>query len=158
MLKKPLLQDTIVYSFYPIIKYPIPFFLREIDFSFCYCSLCWVFVAACGLSLAAASGGHSSCRAWASHHDVFACCGAQALGLMGLSSYSCQTVECGLSRSDAWAQLPCGIWDLPGPGTKPMSSVLSCGLFPTGPPRKPRYHISCSSPVSTLIMTTQAGH
>jgi len=25
-LKKPLLQDTIVYSFYPIIKYPIPFF------------------------------------------------------------------------------------------------------------------------------------
>ena len=36
-----------------------------------------------------------------------------------------------------WAQLPCGMWDLPGPGIKPMSAALA-GRFPTsGPPGKP---------------------
>ena len=46
-----------------------------------YFWLHWVFVAARGLSLVAASGGYSSlwCAGF-SHCSDFSCCGAQALG------------------------------------------------------------------------------
>ena len=46
---------------------------------FIYFWLRWVFVAARGLSLVAASGGCSSLCAWASHCGGLSCCGAQAL-------------------------------------------------------------------------------
>ena len=66
------------------------FFL--INFIFIYFWLCWVFVAACGLSLVAASGGYSSMRCtgfslrWllllrntGSRRTSFSSCGSQAL-------------------------------------------------------------------------------
>ena len=37
-----------------------------------------------------------------------------------------------------WAELPCGMWNPPGPGTEPMSPALACGLPTTGPPGKPK--------------------
>ena len=40
----------------------------------------WVFIAARGLSLVAASGGYFRCGAWASYCGVFSCCRAWALG------------------------------------------------------------------------------
>ena len=45
-----------------------------------YFWLCWVFVAAHGLSVVVVNGDYSSCRAWASHYSGSSCCRAQALG------------------------------------------------------------------------------
>ena len=41
----------------------------------------WVFIAACGLSLAAVRGATPHCSARASHCSGFSCCGARALGV-----------------------------------------------------------------------------
>ena len=71
--------------------------------------LCWVFVAVWGLSLVAAVGGCSPVVVWASHWSGFSCRGAQA-------------------------QLPCGPWNLPGPGIGPVPPVLAGEFFTTGPP------------------------
>ena len=63
-----------------------------------------VFVAACGLSLVAASGATLCCCAQASHCGGFSCCGARALGARasvvvthGLSSCGSQALERRLS-------------------------------------------------------------
>ena len=45
-----------------------------------YFWLCWVFVAARGLSLVAASGATLHCSVQASHCGGFSYCGAQAVG------------------------------------------------------------------------------
>ena len=72
------------------------------------------------------------CSVQASHCSGFSCCRAQALGARasvvvarGLSS--CGTRE--LLRS---------MWDLPGPGIKPMSLVLAGEFLTTAPPGKSR--------------------
>ena len=71
------------------------------------------------------------CGAWASHCGGFSCCGAWALGARasvvvacGLSSCGSQALECRLSSCGAWTYLLRGMWDLPGPGLKPMSPTL----------------------------------
>ena len=61
--------------------------------------LCWVLIAARGLSLVAASGGYSlCCGAWASHCSGFSCCGARALG-----AQASVVVAHGLSSCVSWA-------------------------------------------------------
>ena len=55
-------------------------FLKNKFILFIYFWLCWVFVAARGLSLVAASGATLCCGARASHCGGFSCCGARALG------------------------------------------------------------------------------
>ena len=67
-----------------------------------------------GLSLVAASGGHSSLWFLASH-----CCGAQALGLWASTAAVCGLDSCG---TQAW--LLRGMWDLPRPGIEPMSPAF----------------------------------
>ena len=67
----------------------------------------------------------SNCGALASHSCGFSCCRAQALGHAGLVI-------------GKWAQSPHDMWDLPGPGIKPMSLALAGGFLTTGPPGKPR--------------------
>ena len=63
----------------------LPFFQNYSDFCnimlwfFFFFWLHWVFVAACGLSLVAASGATLRCGARASHCGGFSCCGARAL-------------------------------------------------------------------------------
>ena len=79
-------------------------------FFFIYYWLHRVFFAVWGLSLDAASSG-------------FSCCGAGAL-------------ERRLSSCGTRAQLPCGMWDLPGPGMGPVSPALVGGFLTTGPPGK----------------------
>lgn len=126
--------------------------------------LYWVFVAAHGLPLVAASRGHcwlrcrgSSAwrplslqspgpRAWPSRRGGRSPCRARVLG-QGLSSCSS-----GLSRRGSWTpahrpsscgaqvQLPCCTWDRLGTGVKPMSPVLTGRLLPTVPPGK-SYHV-----------------
>ena len=93
--------------------------------------LCWVFIAAHGLSVVVETWGNSVC-------------GAQTLGAQasvtaarGLSSWSLQVLECWLSSCGAQAQLPPSIQDPPRPGTEPVFSALAGRLSTTGPPGKP---------------------
>ena len=44
--------------------------------------------------------------------------------------------EHGLSSCDAQAELPRGMWDLPGPGNEPVSPALEGGPLTIGPPGK----------------------
>ena len=101
--------------------------------------LCWVFLAACVLSLVAASGGYSllQCvdfslrwllllRSTGSRHAGFRSCGSRAL-------------ERRLSSCGAWASLLRGMWELPGPGLEPLSPALAGGFLTTVPPGKPSF-------------------
>ena len=73
----------------------------------------------------------------------FSCCGAWALGAQasaavaqGLSSCGSQALEHRLSSCGARAQLLHGMWDLPRPGTEPVSPALAGRFLTTVPPRK----------------------
>lgn len=63
--------------------------------------MCWVFAAANGLSLVAASGGHSGCGTWVTHCGDLYCRGALALKHVGFCN-------CGLFAR--------GMWNLSEPG------------------------------------------
>ena len=102
-----------------------------------YFWLHWVFLAACVLSLVAASGGYSSLhcvgfslhwlfllRSTGSRHAGFRSCGSRAL-------------EHRLSSCGARALLLRGMWELPGPGLEPLSPALAGGFLTTVPPGKP---------------------
>ena len=53
-----------------------------------------------------------------------------------------------LSNCGSRAQLLCGMWDLPGPGLKPVSPALAGRLSTTAPPGKPRsVLILCEFPI-----------
>ena len=100
---------------------PSPFRLIDLLFIFgCTGSL----LLSVGFSLAAESRGYSLVMAQVSHCSGFSCCRAWALGCVGFSSYV------------TWAYLPRGMWDLPGPGTKPMSPSLAGRFLTTGPQGK----------------------
>ena len=45
-----------------------------------------------------------------------------------------------LSSCGSQAYLPCGMWDLPGPGIEPVSPTLAGRFLSTGPPRKSNEH------------------
>ena len=104
----------------------------------------WVLVAARGLFLQLRRAGATlHCGAWASHCSGSSCCGARALGpqasvvgARGLSSCGSQALERRLSSCGAWAQLLCGMWDLPGAGIEPVSPELADGFLTTAPPGK----------------------
>ena len=68
---------------------------------------CYFFIFGCTGSpaLVAASGGCSSCGTWASHRSGFSACEAH--------------LQLRVSSCGAWAELPHGKWNLPGPGIDP---------------------------------------
>ena len=77
---------------------------------FIYFWLCWVFVSVRGLSLVAASGGHSSPR----------CAGpSPSRPPAPVAEHMLQT--CRLSTCGSRVQPLCGMWDLPRPGLEPAS-------------------------------------
>ena len=107
------------------------------------------------------AGATLCCGARVSHCGGFSCCGARALGAQasvvvacGLQSRGSGVVACGLRSCDsralerrlsscgAWAQLPRGMWDFPGPGLEPMSPALAGGFLTTVPPGKSLVSIS----------------
>ena len=92
---------------------------------FIYLCLCWVFVSVRGLSLVAASGGHSSLR----------CAGLSLSRPLLLRKQRLQTRR--LSNCGSRAQLLRGMWDLPRPGLEPVSPALAGGFSTTAPPGKP---------------------
>ena len=78
----------------------------------------------------------SGCSAWASHCSDSSHCGAQAPG--HLPSGCCFRALGYLPSScGARASLLHGMWNLPGPGIKPMSPTLTSEFFTTEPPGKP---------------------
>ena len=89
-------------------------------------------------------GATLSCGAWASYCGGFSCCRARALGTRAsvvvahrLSSCCSGALEHRLSSCGAQPYLLCGMWDLPGPGLKPVSPALAGGFLTTAPPGKP---------------------
>ena len=88
----------------------------------------------------------------------------QGLSLVAASGGYSPVVETGFSSRSTWAQLwrmglhrmlllPCNMWNLPGPGIKPMSPSLAGRFLSTVPPgkskgKKDSLHCSCNFPVS----------
>ena len=102
------------------------FFLKVCIFFFFFnLWLCWVFVSVRGLSLVAASGGHSSSR----------CAGLLTIAASLVAEHRLQTRR--LSNYGSRAQLLCGMWDLPRPGLEPVSPALAGRLSTTALPGKP---------------------
>ena len=116
------------------------FFFKFILFIY-YFWLCWVFIAACGLSLVAASRATLHCGVQASHCGGFSCCRTRALGAWAsvavahrLSSCGSRALQRRLSSCGARTQLLHGMWDLPGPGHEPVSPALAGRFLTTVPP------------------------
>ena len=79
----------------------------------------------------------SSCSAQASHGGGLSCWVARVLGLGDFSCCDSWALEHRLSSGGTRAQLLHGMWDLPGPGIRPVSLALAGGFFPTELPGKP---------------------
>ena len=90
--------------------------------NFIYFWLNWVFIALLRLPLVVASEGPSRLGARAL---VFA---APKLSSRGLWALECGTGSCGTQ-----ALLLCGMWNLPRPGTEPMSPALAGRFLSTTP-------------------------
>ena len=107
-------------------KPPLSFFFLIFIYLF---GLCWVFIAAHGLSLVATSGGYSLLQCASSLRwllllrSMAVGSWASVVVARGLSSYGLWALERRLSSCGTWAWLLCSMWDLPGPGLKPMSSA-----------------------------------
>ena len=94
--------------------------------AFCLVVESWAtVVVVCGLLIAVTSlvAEHRLYSLWVSVVAVF-----------GLSWCGSQTLEHRLNSCAAQAVLLCAMWDLPGPGIKPMSPALAGGFFTTEPP------------------------
>ena len=62
---------------------------------------------------------------------------ASAITARGLSVCGSWSPDCRLSSYGTRAYLPCGMWDLPRPGTELVSPALQAEFLTPGPPRKP---------------------
>ena len=91
-----------------------------------YFWLCWVFIAAHGLSLVAAGEGYTSLL-----RTGFSVWCWLPLWSTSLSAQASGVEAHGLSDHGAQAWLPCSLWDLPGQGIKPMSPALAGGFLTT---------------------------
>ena len=111
-----------------------------------YFWLCWVFIAAMGFSLVAASWGYSlvvgsglltGVASLVTDHGLS---GVQAWAVVvhGLSSCSSWAPEHRLNGCGTWAWLLHSMRDLSGSGIKPVSPSLANGFFTTEPLGMPK--------------------
>ena len=114
----------------------LQFIYLFIFYSFIYFWPHWVFTAACGLSLAAASGGYSSLQCMGFSLQWLLLLQSTGHRHTGFSSCGSWALEHRLSSCGARAQLLRGTWNLPGPGIEPMSPALAGGFLTTVPPGK----------------------
>ena len=103
-----------------IYKIDFTIIILKIHLLIIYFLLCWVLVAALGLSLVAAFRDHSSLWCVGFHCDEGAFVVKHA-GSVGVG----HRLSC-----------PPGTWGLPGPGIEPMSSALAGRFLSTGSPLK----------------------
>ena len=106
----------------------ISFFFLIFIYLFIYFWLCWVFVSVRGLSLVAASGGHSSSQ-----------CAGLTVAASLVAEHRLQMRR--LSSCGSRAQLLRGMWDLPRPGLEPVSPALAGRFSTTAPLGKPKHGI-----------------
>ena len=138
-----------------------------------YFWLCWIFVAARGLSLVEASGGYSSLRCTGLSLRWLLLLRSMGSRRTGFSSCGSWALEHRFSSCGARAQLLHGTWDPPGPGLEPVSPALAGGVLTTAPPGRshdsvflhpwavlssglswlPHRFSSCSSRRMTVIFT-----
>ena len=111
--------------------YHIFFFFNFFFFNI-YFWLCWVFVSVRGLSVVAASGGHSSSR-----------CAGLSPSRSLVAEHKLQTRR--LSSCGSRAQPLRGMWDLPRPGLEPVSPALAGRFSTAAPPGKPHIFFIHSS-------------
>ena len=116
----------------------------------------YIFIFGCAESLLLC-GCFSSCSTRAASGSVFSYCGALALGCTGFCSCGARAQELQLPGPEhrlsgwrTWVYLPLGMWDLPGPGIKPVSPALAGRFFTTVPPGKP-FHPSLSVLIPTSV-------
>ena len=89
------------------------------------------------------------CGAWAPHGNGLSCCRAWALGTQA------SVVAAHRLSSCTWAYLLHGMWELPGPGIKPLPSALGNPRFlTTGPSGKPPAYYFKSFFSSSSIMNS----
>ena len=102
-----------------------------------YFLLCWVFIAACRLSLVAARSGYSLVVV---HEPLIAAASlivehrlqrmqASVAAVCGLCSCGSWVLEHRLNCCGAWAYLLYGTWALPGSGIEPVSPALTGEFF-----------------------------
>ena len=96
----------------------------------------WVFVAARGLSLVAESRGYSSLQCAGFSLRWLLLLQSTGSRCMGFSSCGSRALERRLSSCGAQAWLFSGMWDLPGPGVKPVSPESVGGFLTTASPGK----------------------
>ena len=101
----------------------------------CWCSMTFFKMSLFYLFIFGCTGSECGAQAFASPCGGFSCCWAPALGRTHFSSFGAWAVKPRLSSCGARAYLLHGIWDLPGPGIKPVSPAL--GFLTTESPRKP---------------------
>ena len=90
-----------------------------------------LFMAVLGLRFCARA--FSSCGKWG---PLFiAVCRPLTIAASLVAEHRLQTRR--LSSCGSRAQLPRGMWDLPGPGIEPVSPALAGGFLTTAPPGKP---------------------
>ena len=117
---------------YVIPQYIYIFMVFKFIYLFIHFWVCWVFVSVRGLSLVAASGGHSS--SW---------CAGLSLSWPLVVEHRLQTHR--LSSCGSRAHLLRGMWDLHRPGLEPVSPALAGRFSTTAPPGKPLniYFLNC---------------
>ena len=111
---------------------------------FIYFWLHQIFVASLRLCPAEASGVSFLLPGlWASHCGGFSCWWSTGSRCTGVSSAARGLRNCGsgaledrLNSCGSWAQLLLRMWNLPGPGIKPVSSALAGRFLSTVPPGK----------------------
>ena len=96
----------------------------------------WVSVAARGLSLVAASGGHSSLQCAAFSLRWLLLLRSTGSRRAGFGSCGSWALERRLSSCGARAQLLPGMWYPPRPGIEPVSPELAGGFLTIAPPGK----------------------
>ena len=104
---------------------------------FIYFWLCWVFVAACRLSLVVASRGYPSLQCVGFSLRWLLLLRSMGSRCKSFSSCGLWAIECRLSSCGSRASLLRGMWDLPGPGSEPMSPELAGIFLTTAQPGKP---------------------
>ena len=88
------------------------------------------------LSLRLCARAFSSCGKWG---PLFiAVRGPLTIAASLVAEHRLQTRR--LGNCGSWAQLLCGMWDLPRPGLEPVSSALAGRFSTTVPPAKPYPH------------------
>ena len=172
------LQLSVISPAFPYIPWPTsPHILHNIDFSkakgilswrplhmfFSLPRIClkrdlfifwlwWVFLAACGLSLAVVSGGYSSL--WC---EGFSLQGLLLLRSTGFTARGLRSNGSQALAQDQWlcgaqALLICGMWDRPGAGNEPVSPALARRFLTIKHQGSPSNTFSHSSPSSYFCL------